>query len=82
MAERATRSSATLPGVTPKTESLLAEALELDTDERARLATELIASLDGDPDMNWEEAWTAELDARGQAAMRISPKVITHLAES
>lgn len=44
--------------------TLLAEALKLPTSARARLAAELIASVDGEPDANAEAAWAAEIDRR------------------
>ena len=43
---------------------LLSQALKLPDDERAALAAELIASLDGDPDEGVEEAWAAEIKRR------------------
>ena len=45
-------------------ERLLTEALELPTPERARLAAELIASVDGAPDADAHAAWTLEIDRR------------------
>ena len=47
---------------------LLAQALALPEQERLDLATELIASVDGPPDADWEVTWLAELDRRVQAA--------------
>jgi len=47
---------------------LLAEALKLPDQERLDLASELIASVDGPPDADWEVAWLAELDRREKAA--------------
>ncbi len=43
---------------------LLHEALELDADERADLAAELLASLDGPPDAEAASAWTDEIRRR------------------
>lgn len=45
-------------------ETVLAEALRLEAAERAELAAELIASLDGPPDEDVEAAWAAELERR------------------
>ncbi len=45
-------------------EKLLSEALTLPTDERAELAAELIASLDGPADPDVESAWAAEIERR------------------
>ncbi len=43
---------------------LLHEALGLPTEERAELAAELIASLDGPADAEVEAAWAAEIERR------------------
>ena len=43
---------------------LLHEALGLPTDERAELAAELIASLDGPADPEAEAAWDVEIERR------------------
>jgi putative addiction module component (TIGR02574 family) len=45
-------------------EAVLADALRLDAAERAELAAELIASLDGPADTDADEAWAAELERR------------------
>lgn len=42
----------------------LADALRLDDDARAALATELLASLDGPADPNAQDAWNAEIERR------------------
>ena len=47
---------------------LFREALALPETERADLAAELLASLDGLPDADWEESWSAEIDRRVEAA--------------
>ena len=44
------------------------EALSLSPSERLELAAELIDSVEGASDPQWEEAWKAELDARMRAA--------------
>ena len=44
--------------------TVLAEALGLDSDERAEVAAELIASLDGEADEGVEAAWAAEIERR------------------
>ncbi|HYV40883.1 MAG TPA: addiction module protein [Thermoanaerobaculia bacterium] len=46
------------------TDELLETALKLPSRDRARLAGELIASLDGPPDEGAEEAWAAEIERR------------------
>jgi putative addiction module component (TIGR02574 family) len=47
---------------------LLAQALALTEDERLTLATELIASVDGPADADWDAAWLAEIDRRVAAS--------------
>ena len=44
---------------------MLAEILRLPVDERARLAFELLRSLDGEPEPGAAEAWDAEIERRG-----------------
>jgi len=43
---------------------ILSAALKLPISERAEVAAELLASLDGDADPGVEEAWTAEIERR------------------
>jgi putative addiction module component (TIGR02574 family) len=43
---------------------LLQDAMELSLPERAELATDLLASLDGEPDGEVEQAWEVERRAR------------------
>ena len=47
---------------------ILTEALALSPEERMDLAAELLASVDGRPDPDWEPAWQAELDRRAAAS--------------
>jgi hypothetical protein len=47
---------------------LLDDALSLTERERLERASEIIASVDGPPDADWESAWLAELDRRVEAA--------------
>jgi putative addiction module component (TIGR02574 family) len=47
---------------------ILQQALALPEDERVTLATELLASLDGEPDRGWDDLWLAELERRSRAA--------------
>ena len=47
---------------------LLQDALALPEDERLELASEIIASVDGPRDGDWESTWLAELDRRAEAA--------------
>lgn len=44
--------------------AVLAEILRLPVEERARLALEIMRSIDGDPDPDAAETWEAEIDAR------------------
>lgn len=50
--------------MTKPTETVLAEALRLDTQSRAQLAAELLASLDGPSDPDADLAWQAEIERR------------------
>ncbi len=54
--------------MTDAARKLLDDALLLSEDERANLASQLLASLDGEPDSDWESAWLAELDRRVEVA--------------
>jgi len=50
--------------LTEQTQAVLATALRLTVKERAELAAELLASLDGEPDEDVEAAWAAEIERR------------------
>jgi len=50
--------------VTKAAQELLADALRLDTTDRAKLAAELLASLDGEPEEDVEAAWAEEVERR------------------
>ena len=50
--------------MSPSTGNLLDTALKLPRGDRAQLASELIASLDGDPEAGVEAAWDAEVERR------------------
>ena len=50
-------------------EELLKEALQLPEDDRARVAAELLASLEPDVETRDGEAWIAEVERRAQAAI-------------
>ena len=47
-----------------KIDSVRDEALKLPEDERARLASDLLASLDGEAEDSVEAAWAAEVERR------------------
>jgi putative addiction module component (TIGR02574 family) len=53
--------------MTDAAKRLLEAASALPEDEPLALASELIASVDGPPDGDWESAWLAELDRRLEA---------------
>jgi putative addiction module component (TIGR02574 family) len=55
-------------GVTASADHILKSALKLSREERARIAAELVASLDGLPDEGVEAAWDAELERRIEQA--------------
>jgi len=61
-------SRARLDPVTKATTKLLEDALKLDASERAKLASELLASLDGEVDEDAEAAWAAEIEERAARA--------------
>lgn len=50
--------------LTKQAQDLLATALRLTVEERAELAAELLASLDGEPDEEVGAAWAAEIERR------------------
>jgi putative addiction module component (TIGR02574 family) len=54
-------------GMTKAKENILANALRLGLSERAELATELLASLDGPAESGAAAAWEAEIKRRVQA---------------
>ena len=47
---------------------ILVDALGLSEDERVHLAAEILASVEGPADADWESAWLAELDRRAHVA--------------
>jgi len=55
--------------VTDRARKLYEEALELPLTERAELAADLLASLDGEPDEDVEAAWATEIERRARAAI-------------
>jgi putative addiction module component (TIGR02574 family) len=56
-------------GLTEAAEEVLKEALQLSEGERARVAAELLASLEPDVETRDGEAWTAEVERRAQSAI-------------
>ncbi|MFL5356642.1 addiction module protein [Archangium sp.] len=55
-------------------EKLLSEALKLPTSERVRVAAELLASVEGEPEPDAEAAWAAEIDRRVRRVEAEGPK--------
>ncbi len=60
---------AILEPVSDRARKLLQDALELPLPERAELAADLLASLDGEPDKDVEDAWAAEIERRARDAV-------------
>lgn len=55
--------------MTEQTQNLLRQARKLPLAERAEVAVELIASLDGDPEPDAETAWATEVERRARRAL-------------
>jgi hypothetical protein len=55
--------------MTTTAEEVIKEALQLSEGERARVAAELLASLEPDVETRDGEAWIAEVERRAQAAI-------------
>ena len=55
--------------MTTTVEDVLKEALRLSEGERARVAAEILASLEPDVETRDGEAWIAEVERRAQAAI-------------
>lgn len=47
---------------------LLDEVLSLPEEDRVKIASEVLASLDGPAEAGWDEAWLEELERRERAA--------------
>jgi putative addiction module component (TIGR02574 family) len=54
--------------MTGSARKLLEDVLALPENERLEFASEIIASVDGPGDADWESAWLGELDRRAEAA--------------
>ena len=52
-----------------RAKKLLGEALELTDEERADVALELVASLDGPKDADAEDAWVVEIERRARRVL-------------
>lgn len=55
--------------MTDRARKLLHDAMELPLPERAELAADLLASLDGEPDSDVEAAWASEIERRAREAI-------------
>lgn len=55
--------------MTDRARKLLHDAMELPLPERAELAADLLASLDGEPDADVEAAWASEVERRAREAL-------------
>ena len=51
------------------TSKLLGEALHLTVKERAELAAAILASLDGEPEDDVEQAWAVEIERRARKSL-------------
>jgi len=49
---------------------VLDQALQLTVAERAQVAAELLASIDGEPEADAEQAWAGEIERRAERALR------------
>ena len=52
-----------------RAQKMLGEALDLTDEERAQVALEKVASLDGPRDADAEDAWVAEIERRARRAL-------------
>ncbi len=54
--------------VSDRARKVLHDAMELPLSERAELAADLLASLDGEPEADVEAAWAGEVERRAREA--------------
>ena len=59
----------TLQLMSGRAQKVLGEALDLTDEERAEVALELVASLDGPRDADAEDAWVTEIERRARRAL-------------
>jgi putative addiction module component (TIGR02574 family) len=55
--------------VSERVARVVEQALQLTVEERAEVAAELLASVDGEPDADAEQAWAAEIERRAHRAL-------------
>lgn len=60
---------ATFESMSGRAQKVLGEALDLTDEERAEVALELVASLDGPRDADAEDAWVAEIERRARRVL-------------
>lgn len=58
--------------------SVLEQALQLPVDERSRIASRLIESVDEADDVEMSPAWQAEIESRMESIRRGTAKLIPH----
>jgi hypothetical protein len=58
-----------LEGMSGRAQKVLGEALGLSDEERADVALELVASLDGPRDADAEDAWVVEIERRARRVL-------------
>jgi hypothetical protein len=61
--------SARFESMSGRAQKVLGEALDLTDEERAEVALELVASLDGPRDADAEDAWVAEIERRARRVL-------------
>ena len=59
----------TFEAMSGRAQKVLGEALDLTDEERAEVALELVASLDGPRDADAEDAWVAEIERRARRVL-------------
>ncbi len=68
------------------TDDILSNAMRLSAAERAELAAELLASLDGEPEADVEAAWAAEIQRRVESVRsgtaKGNPGTVTTISKS
>lgn len=63
--------------MTEQAQALLTSALRLSAEERAKMATELIESLDDEPGEDAEVLWAAEITRRAERLMKEGSRGVT-----
>jgi putative addiction module component (TIGR02574 family) len=58
-----------MSAMSERARKLLHDAMDLPLSERAKLAADLLASLDGEPEADVEAAWASEIEPRTREAL-------------